>query len=381
MDEARSPIEWPSLLDRAIGGVGVHSLYQPIIDLRRCTIAGFEALTRFDIGPPVGPDVWFEQAHLHGVGELLEATALRSALSMRSHLPDNTFMTINVEPESLSSPVIESLLIDQGSLSGLVIEITEHRPIHDPAHGAWVLQRLRQLGAMIAIDDAGSGYAGLQQILALRPHILKLDRALVEGIDRDEAKAALAEMLGIFANRIDAWLLAEGIETRGEALRCVTLGIPLAQGFFFARPAPPWQVIRADAALEVMAFSQQTGSPTLHELLVHMPSVYEHDVSRASQLFADSAVTHVVAVTNEGRPTGIITPSSLMAGELLQTLHANVYTNPSDIAQRLATSAASDTVMPVIVTDPQGRYIGTVTIRRLLATLARERTRRETAGV
>lgn len=306
---------------------------------------------------------------------------MRSALSLRSQLPDNTFMTINVEPESLSSPVIESSLIEQGSLSGLVIEITEHRPLRDPAHAAWVLQRLRQRGALIAIDDAGSGHAGLQQILDVRPHILKLDSALVEGIDRDEAKAALAEMLGIFADRIDAWLLAEGIETRGEALRCATLGNPLAQGFFFARPAAPWQVISAEVTLDVMTFSQQTGSPTLHELIEHTPSVYEDQVSRASQLFADASVTHVVVVTNDGRPTGIITPTSMMAGELLHTLHANLYASPGDLAHRLATSATSDTVTPVIVTDPEGRYVGTVTTRRRLATPAGERTTREPAGV
>ena len=205
----------------AIAGRGVRSVYQPIVELSRCTVAGFEALTRFDVGPPGGPDMWFATAHEHGVAAELEATTLRAALAMRAALPPNTFMTVNVEPESLSSPRVMAIFAETASLSGLVVEITEHRPLADPQRVQWALERLRGQGALIAVDDAGSGYAGLQQILTLRPNILKLDRALVEGVDRDETKAALVEMFGIFANRVDAWLLVEGIETIGEARHAV----------------------------------------------------------------------------------------------------------------------------------------------------------------
>ncbi len=76
-----------------------------------------------------------------------------------------------------------------------MIEITEHRP-WDWAALEGVVNNLRAGGALFAVDDAGAGYAGLQQILQLRPAILKLDRALVAGIDGDEAKVALVEMLG-----------------------------------------------------------------------------------------------------------------------------------------------------------------------------------------
>ena len=76
-------------------------------------------------------------------------------------------------------------------------------------------ERLRSRGALLAVDDAGSGYSGLQQIAAIKPQMVKLDRAIVSGVDGDEVKLALTELLGEFAGRIDAWLLAEGIEAWG----------------------------------------------------------------------------------------------------------------------------------------------------------------------
>ena len=117
------------------------------------------------------------------------------------------------------------------------------------------IARLRNAGAMIALDDAGSGYSGLQQLLALRPEIVKLDRGLVTGVDTDEAKLALVRMLGEVAGQLDAWVLAEGVETEGEFAAFARLGVPLAQGWLFGRPAAPWVDLSEEgrAALRVGA--------------------------------------------------------------------------------------------------------------------------------
>jgi hypothetical protein len=107
---------------------------------------------------------------------------------------------------------------------------------------------LRGRGALIAIDDAGSGYAGLQQLAEVRPQLVKLDRALVAGADTDPVKTALAEMVGAFTSRIDAWLLAEGIETTGELATFARLGVPLAQGWLLGRPAPHFAPLAPEVA-------------------------------------------------------------------------------------------------------------------------------------
>ncbi len=92
----------------------------------------------------------------------------------------------------------------EGNLGGLIVELTEQTPIDSYLDLEPDLNQLRAAGALIAVDDAGAGYAGLRHLLQLRPSMIKIDRELIQDVDRDEAKRALIEMLGIFASRVDA---------------------------------------------------------------------------------------------------------------------------------------------------------------------------------
>lgn len=84
------------------------------------------------------------------------------------------------------------------------------------------------------------GYSGLRHAIDLLPPHLKLDRALVQGIDRDPKRAALVDALLRYAQHAGSHIVAEGVETANELETLVQLGVPLAQGFLLARPAPPW---------------------------------------------------------------------------------------------------------------------------------------------
>jgi hypothetical protein len=277
---------------------------------------------------------------------------------------------VNLEPESLQSPEVLDVFRACGNLGGLVVEITEHRPIEDPEKIQWILERLRTDGALLAVDDAGSGYAGLQQILTLRPDILKLDRALIVGVDTDETKAALVEMFGIFANRIDGWLLAEGIETIGEARRCAALGVPLAQGYLFARPAAPWADIEAGVEQQLLGSARWRDGATLHSMIEFAPAVHASQLDDARAILATGDATHVVLVDDDRRPTGMFTLESMLSGVTLQALRSNVNSSPHEVAHRLSTSITGHTLVPVMVSDNEGHYLGTVSIQRLLATVA-----------
>ena len=117
-----------------------------------------------------------------------------------------------------------------------MLELTEHERIVDyEALRPW-LDDLRSDGVRIAVDDAGAGYAGLQQIVGLQPDIVKLDLALTRGIDKDPVRRALARCLVSFAEEIGAVVLAEGIETHSELEVLRALGIPLGQGYYLGRP-------------------------------------------------------------------------------------------------------------------------------------------------
>ena len=118
------------------------------------------------------------------------------------------------------------------------MEITEHEPVEDYLMLAAALAELRGLGARVAIDDAGAGFASLRHTLQLSPDILKLDVSLTRGIDEDRAKRALAASLITFARETEMAIVAEGIETPAELDTLLELGVPFGQGFHLAAPAP-----------------------------------------------------------------------------------------------------------------------------------------------
>lgn len=358
---------WTQLIDDALAGEGVECHFQPIIDLDQRVVVGYEALARFSHpdAAGVGPDVWFARARARGLQPELEAVVLRMALSRRPDMPSDTFLAVNVGPDSLRHPLVRDLFSELPDLTGLVIEITEHSSWEwadlEPAINA-----VRAKGALIAVDDAGAGYSGLQQILELRPSILKLDRAIVHGVATDEAKVALVEMIGLFASRVDAWVVAEGIETLADAKRLSDMRVPLAQGFLFGRPSPDFEDIDPDISAQLAAFCDQSGD-TMHRLVETVPTI--HMEERTAHIWGDDDCQWVVVVDHKRRPHGLVNPEAAIAGELIPTLTVSASASSAEVAQRIST-ALDEPGAPVIVTDDSGRFLGIVTLRRLLGKLS-----------
>ena len=118
----------------------------------------------------------------------------------------------------------------------IVLELTEHARIDDYAGLERALNALRFKGVTLAIDDAGAGYSGLQQIVRLRPDILKLDMSLTRDIDTDPAKRSLAAAMVHFARETRAEIVAEGIETVAEMEMLRSLGVHRGQGYLLGKP-------------------------------------------------------------------------------------------------------------------------------------------------
>src|SRR4051794_37686093 len=192
---------------------GVVPVFQPLVSLATGRVSGFEALARFPHPPARRPDEWFAAAQRVGLGPQLEAKALRAATEA-SGRPRGTFLTFNLSASALmSDEAIAALPYD---LTDIVIEITENERVGDDDALAQRLEPLRKRGAKIAVDDAGAGYSGLQQVMRIQPDIIKLDRSLVANVDSDVAKAALIDSFVRFARRTGATICAEGIETPEE---------------------------------------------------------------------------------------------------------------------------------------------------------------------
>jgi EAL domain-containing protein (putative c-di-GMP-specific phosphodiesterase class I) len=213
-------------------------VFQPILDLRSGDVAGFEALARFPDDPDRRPpNAWFAQAHRCGLGVQLEALAVHAALSQRDDAPAG-YLSVNLSPAALRADELWRGLASD--LRGVVVEITEHELVADGQRLQAILDEARARGARIAVDDAGAGYAGLRQLMVLRPDLIKLDRGLVEEVATDEAKQALVECFVRFAERTNAAVCAEGIESLDDLVVLARLGVTYGQGYAIARPAPAW---------------------------------------------------------------------------------------------------------------------------------------------
>jgi diguanylate cyclase (GGDEF)-like protein len=222
----------------------VRPVFQPIVALTSGEPVGFEALARFDGKPGLPPSWWFSQAHRFELGAALEAEAVRAALAVEGR-PEGRFLSVNLSPSALEAPEVRDVL--PADLSGIVIEITEEERVLDLNALQRHIDPLRSRGARIAVDDAGEGYAGLQQVMRMHADIIKLDRALVADVHNDPAKIALIGSLVHFARSTGAAICAEGVETLDELRVLIHLGVAYGQGWVLARPGDAWPSVSAEA--------------------------------------------------------------------------------------------------------------------------------------
>ena len=214
-------------------------VFQPIVDLETRETLGYEGLTRFADGTP--PDERFALAHAAGVGRDLEIATLETILDASGPLPANRYLDINVSPDLiLAREPLRSLLRDAGF--NVVVEITEHDAVADYAAMRAAIDALGD-HVSLAVDDAGAGFASLRHVIELRPDAVKLDRALIAGIDRDPARQAMVAGLTEFATRLGVGLVAEGVELEAERQTLLDLGVRRAQGYLFGRPLPVAEVL------------------------------------------------------------------------------------------------------------------------------------------
>lgn len=359
---------WAAAIERAISGASVPAIvHQPIVDLVRGTVTGYEALARFAGPPEAGPDTWFAHAAVQGRLAEFEAAILVRSIGGLAALPPNTFLTINVTPALLGSSALDDMLAPFGRLDRLVIEVTEQMPIDDYGRVREAIGRLRDAGALFAVDDAGAGYASMRHVLAVRPDFVKLDRQHVAGCDGDPARVALIEAVGNLASRLDASMIAEGVE-RAEELDCLTrLGVPLAQGFLLGRPqagfTPP-----ASAAREVGRAQQRKSDADSLVSLVEAgvwTTFADGHLIDADVLEDDSTLPPLVLDAHEhpARWDGV-------EDEIARPLIAKASTPIRHIARRAMTRPPESRFLPIVCTDDAGCYVGLVRIERLVDRLA-----------
>jgi EAL domain-containing protein (putative c-di-GMP-specific phosphodiesterase class I) len=369
-------LEWNEAITRVLADPDlVKPAFQPIVDLERGVACGYEMLARFDSPMKAPPPVWLEEAEKLGLRDRLEALLVEVGLGALSWVPENCFLTINVSPRALGSQPVADVLATRTSLEGVVIEVTEQDMVEDYGDLEYVLRSLRSAGAAIAVDDAGAGYASLQHIVALRPQFVKLDRSLVANLDRDEAKLAVIESLGTFASRIDAWMVAEGIERAEEAAALQRLRVPLAQGYWLGMPARAMEPVGRDQQAQMAEMRPARLSDAAVAALLERvaPVALSAGGEGIAQAFAANlGLEHVTVLDGSKRPIAIVPREGFFGGGRRDRapMKVELGEDMANVARRAMTRPFAERFDPLVCCDARGRYVGIVKVERLIDGLA-----------
>ncbi|WP_158508787.1 EAL domain-containing protein [Gemmatirosa kalamazoonensis] len=168
-------------------------------------------------------------------------------------LKHGELLFLNVDPHDFADPEFSETALGVSDPRRVVIEITERTAIKDYPKFRERLKAFREIGFRFAVDDAGSGYAGLGSIANLEPDFIKLDMSLINCIDTNFIKQNLVETMVRFANDQGAMVIAEGVERAEEFETVQSLGVHLVQGFFLHRPERPDGQPSATAPAESVA--------------------------------------------------------------------------------------------------------------------------------
>lgn len=224
------------------------SWFQPIVHAGDPTrIFGQEALFRgFDeAGGIVAPTRIFDVGRRAGLLFQLDLQARRSAIREAARHGLTTPIFINFNPASIYDPAFclrsTTRAIDEAGIAHdrIVFEVVESEQVGSPERLAHILDYYRAMGFKVALDDLGSGYSSLNLVAALRPDFIKLDMALIRGVDHDPYKAVVTAKLLELAAHLGVKTIAEGVETQGELDWLRSRGASFVQGYLIAKPGSP----------------------------------------------------------------------------------------------------------------------------------------------
>jgi len=232
-----------------LGQLEVH--YQPVIDLARRRVAGFEALLRWrhperGLVPPMQ---FIPLAEETGLITVIGEWVLRQACLEATTWPDHVRIAVNLSPRQFHGSnvalMVEAVLDQTGLDPGrLELEITESLLLQDGDDVLAALRELRALGVGVVLDDFGTGYASLSYLRKFPFTKLKIDQTFVRGMELRDDCIIIIDAVAAMARRLGMMVTAEGIETEEQLAIVRDAGCNLGQGYLFGRPAPSMEATR-----------------------------------------------------------------------------------------------------------------------------------------
>lgn len=213
--------------------------FQPIVDTHTRTAYSHEALVR---GLDNEPAYQVLQRYSGDRMPAFDAACRAKAIEVAARVGVNTNLNLNFLPSAAFKlaigldSTIEAANQHGFPLDRIIMEATEGEAISNPTRFATVVNEYRRAGVRLAIDDFGAGYAGLSLLSEFQPDIVKLDMALVRGIESDGPRQAIVRAIAQVCVDLGIDFVIEGVETINEFSWFNDLGVHLYQGFLFAKP-------------------------------------------------------------------------------------------------------------------------------------------------
>lgn len=213
--------------------------FQPIVDIVARSVHGYEALVRGPNGESAGlilGKVTSENRYAFDQACRVKAIQQASALGLDCRLSINFLPNAVYEARACIQATLAAAEEFTFPLDQITFEITEDERIGDAPHLQSIISEYRRHGFRVALDDFGAGYAGLNSLAELDVDLVKLDMALVRGLDQDKRRRTITAAIVKVCDDLGVKVVAEGVEQPEEAEALTDVGVRYMQGFLFARP-------------------------------------------------------------------------------------------------------------------------------------------------
>jgi EAL domain-containing protein (putative c-di-GMP-specific phosphodiesterase class I)/GGDEF domain-containing protein len=385
-----------ALLREIIDSKSIVTLFQPIVDLKTMDIIGYEALSRGPKDTPLhSPLRLIEQAEADNCLWMLEELFRERAISSASGLGLKSLLFLNVDPNVVNDPSFTTgftrqYISDHGLMPEMIVfEFTERSAIENyKSFRAAILHYIGQ-GYKTAIDDTGAGYSNLSMINRIKPNFIKIDMDLIRGVDRDSFKQAIIKSFVWLANLTNTKLIAEGIETMGEARTLLNMGVHAGQGYLLGRPSPA--LIDVDPGVKRELAEMNRSAALLHNYstkyigeICEPVTAFETDTFCSDiKLYMDGNDVEGVCILSNEHIVGLVMRNQLNAlmsaqygfslfahrpiGKAMDSACLTVdYYTPISTVSELALARSHDKVYDNIIVTRNFKYAGMVSVINLL---------------
>lgn len=378
----------------------IHSVYQPIVSLESGEVFGFEALSRIDQKEcEINVEELFQLAQQFEKTWELECICRKKALKGYSKQKGEKKLFLNVEPHVIHDEKFKAGMTKeyleryQINPRDIIFEVTERAYIEDRETFRETMEHYKRQDFQLAIDDLGSGYAGVSRIYYMEPQFIKIDMSLIRDIHLDEVKSSIVEGFVYFCKSMGIKLIAEGIEKVEELEKIIQLGVDFGQGYYLGKPDA--EIKDIDDKIKKRILKEKQGRLEMHSLpsffgkigsISQKKHVMKSDLE-AIRVFEcmrkNPEITEVCVVDSDNKVCGLLTRSYLeecFGGQygynlnhrkaIFQLVHDDYlavdYEMSIETVAKMALLRPQKVLYDAVVVTKNGMYQGVVTVKDLL---------------